>query len=461
MPKRLVLEKKRLQRQQEIAARQRKQQQQQEEDEENGTQGTNPEATNLTVSTPTPTAPATKATTTTTTMTARTLRLRERSLFLSIGLIFGIALSSQMFSLNIKACSLSIRKETNPFSSTIETNETRNGQEPIGQQTDSDDGTSSTVSNEGEDEEEFDLSQRDLIAYASQGPAKSYMILKQRFERAFGSEEDGKYRFYFHSFDEDCDGCIFQYKTSLARGKNILIKAIVHAPEYHRFKYVAVFDDDAFLYHRVERVRPSPLLDRPVPLDILRRHIAGNQDQANVDLGWKTFHEHLQSDEETHPLVKPRYYHADLDDVMDTYQSCTDENFWVIRTDILHFYFPYELVHEENFWLNAGVIFVVMERCYPAGMKVLHDWISANGDDRYEKVEETYLNAQNKIDAQREYLHKRLPELEPWRLPVESIHGFHDQRCTVKLTPSQGIHPECSKYTKPIFDKWVTGEYEP
>lgn len=386
--------------------------------------------------------------------------LRERSLIIIIIIIVGISLHSEFVSMNIATFVLSSYHvdETNANANANTNKHIKNN--------DDENEIQYYKKNKNIDNHyiHFDIHKRDLIAYATQGHAKAYAPLKERFQQALGTEQDGHYRFYFHSFDEDCNGCIFQHNTTLARGKNILIKTIASVPEYQRFKYVAIFDDDAFLYHRTLRAKPSPFLDRPkkVKKIILKEHIKAGNETENTQLAWKSLHEYLSSNQEIHPLVKPAFYNTDLHDKVDTYQSCTDENFWIIRIDYVHFYFPYMLVHEENFWLNAAVLFLIMERCYPTGMKVLHNWVVTNFEHRYEQSKEIYQNRKGMLHAQREYLAKRLPELGPWKLPIHSRDGMLNQRCNVQTDPpSSGLRPKCSKYTKVIFDKWIQGEYEP
>lgn len=299
----------------------------------------------------------------------------------------------------------------------------------------------------------------DIIVYASQGPASTYPILKERFEKLLDPKT---YRLFYHSFDVDCDGCIFQHKTSFAEGKNILMKAIVSSEEFERFKYIALFDDDALLWNRHLNDIQPPIVGNKGAINLDAFHNTLQTVPMYQEIGWTTLHDYLTLPRTAYPLLKPQFFYVDNVDVTDTYQSCTDENFWIVRRDHLHIFFPYiTTIAREMFWMSAITIFRVLERCYPGAFKVLHEWSTGNPSHRYEMPIGSYFNSSYVIESQKLYLEKRLPEMRPWIIPNNEFLGFIQQRCTVKQIPSEGYHPRCAKYTKLRWDQWLNGTFLP
>lgn len=301
-----------------------------------------------------------------------------------------------------------------------------------------------------------------VIAYLSQGPAASYRILADRLRDELPEET---YVLFYHSFDHDCDGCLFQKGTSFAAGKNILIKALAKSQHWANIKYVVSFDDDAGLLYK----QPA---------------------QEWFDSGWLPFHKLLLDEATTHPLIKPMYNEADTDckemgmhhgfsyqdcddkdlwGAADTYQSCTDESMWAIRKDHLDFVYPHSTYRQDFFWANAMRIFYLTLRCYPAGFLVHHSFIVTNPQHRYSSrptldllgTEESSTRGfpSDKIDLHTvavEMLKESYPSLGPWW----RMEGL-DQRCDVQKMPSLGVHPTCKAATEERFQRWIAGKYHP
>ena len=80
-----------------------------------------------------------------------------------------------------------------------------------------------TTKTKKDDDVVVDWSTKPLIGYMTQGPAKDYDRLAKRFEKAFNGTSS--HRFFYHSYDEDCEACIFLNKSTHAEGLNVLSKA--------------------------------------------------------------------------------------------------------------------------------------------------------------------------------------------------------------------------------------------
>ena len=91
---------------------------------------------------------------------------------------------------------------------------------------------------------------------------------------------------------------------------------------------------------------------------------------------------------------------------------------------------------------------------------MLHEWTTKNLEHRYSRPDET-RNLDWLRQAQRDYLHAKLPELGLWHIPPDEPIGYPPTRCTVKPNPSFGVHPECKAVTESKFQSWINGEYEP
>eukprot|EP00339_Tiarina_fusa_P022956 CAMPEP_0117003982 /NCGR_PEP_ID=MMETSP0472-20121206/5119_1 /TAXON_ID=693140 ORGANISM="Tiarina fusus, Strain LIS" /NCGR_SAMPLE_ID=MMETSP0472 /ASSEMBLY_ACC=CAM_ASM_000603 /LENGTH=350 /DNA_ID=CAMNT_0004704809 /DNA_START=13 /DNA_END=1065 /DNA_ORIENTATION=+ len=279
-----------------------------------------------------------------------------------------------------------------------------------------------------------------IIAYATQGPAAQFALIRDRFAAAFPEDT---YRLFYHSFDEDCEGCLFQKndedcegclfqkKTSFAQGKNIIIKAIVRSEDFDRIKYVASFDSDA-------------------PLFLYSRKQGSTDDEHN---GWQPFHKLLLDPNTVHPFIKPRYV-FDMEDKGTTFQSCTDENFWTIRKDHLSVIYPHSTYHQRIHWTNAIRVFYLLERCYPAAMMVHSDFATRNPTHsipwKSYKLEEIQIFASDMLRA-------NYSALGPWdRLSTEL-----NQRCTIKTMPSIGLNPMCRELMDDRFQRWISGDIDP
>uniref|UniRef100_A0A7S2HEZ8 Uncharacterized protein n=1 Tax=Helicotheca tamesis TaxID=374047 RepID=A0A7S2HEZ8_9STRA len=280
--------------------------------------------------------------------------------------------------------------------------------------------------------------QSPIIAYLTQGPAQACLKLKQRFQDLLLPAES--YLFICHSYDEDCDGCIFQPKTSFAEGKNIIVKTLVNSTleVWDRVKYVVSFDDDV------------PLYPGPFEHDDPNRYKESDPDSND---GWKPFHDLLLNQNTTHPFIKPQYP-VDFKDKTTTYQTCTDENFWAIRKDHLHVVYPHSTIHSDFYWANAMRVFYLLHKCYPQAFQVVPDVRTHNYAHRYDTKGFAWGKIQEVALAQ---LEDGYPEIGPWEVGM-----YPDkQRCTVFGAPSLGLHPICHEVMLDRFQKWIDGQYNP
>jgi hypothetical protein len=274
----------------------------------------------------------------------------------------------------------------------------------------------------------------------------------------FLEDPDTTASFFFHSYDEDCDGCIFQPKTTLAMGRNIALKAATQSPLWNDFKYIVMFDDDITLMH----MKTVKGVYKPDPANKSKSaHQTNGLEKTHPELieqSWKELHRMLL-DELTYPLWKPRDLHFDYWRKKvhgHSYQSCVDDNFWVIRRDHIDFLYPFSTIHEsENFWLNAFATFMKMEKCFPAGWWVDHRFMVENPAHRYDQAESPPETEQ----WLREIMDATIPNAGPWHYVPPDIGTA--QGCTIKQAPSFGVHPACKQETEKRFQKWVSGELEP
>ena len=289
-----------------------------------------------------------------------------------------------------------------------------------------------------------------IIAYITMGTAQSCQHLKQRFQKLLGSPSDGtnnSYVFICHSYDEDCDDCIFQHGTSYAEGKNIIVKALVNNAAtttkeerlWDRVKYVVSFDDDVPIF--------------PIPFN------GGPGDKSkglfpkpeHLHDGWKPFHDMLLNETTTHPLIKPQYY-PDFKDHRTTYQTGVDENFWAIRKDHLPVIYPHSTIGEYVHWANAGRVFYLLYKCYPNGFQVLSNFRTLNPAHAFDTSDYGAI-----ADIIVEQLQEGYSEIGPWKAKMYPLV----QHFTAMNAPSLGLHPTCRKVMFDRFQKWIDGEYKP
>jgi hypothetical protein len=297
------------------------------------------------------------------------------------------------------------------------------------------------------DEIEIDLNKAKKIAYISMGEAKNYNMLRERFEKLL---DHNTFRFFYHSYDEDCDGCVFQHKTSASEGRNLAVKAAIDSKDYESFKYFVIFDDDLYM--------STPLRSTDHPPGATKPKASNKAASSNEEYAWQTYHEMILAESTTHPFIKPMFDQIDVEAGTTTFQSCTDDNFWTIRRDQLGFLYPFSTYEKELFWINPAAWFHLFEKCYPAGFLVDGRWSVSNPSHRYAIDFGGYLDHRLFERNIKEMLDMEYPMLGPWKVKKDILSW---QRCTVKELPSLGMHPLCKQATHERFQKWVSGEFKP
>jgi hypothetical protein len=307
------------------------------------------------------------------------------------------------------------------------------------------------------------------IAYLSQGQAKSYPVWKKLFDAISGEEKNAV--FFYHSYDKDCEGCLYQAGTTMSEGRNLVVLAAANSTnmDWNTYKYVVMLDDDILLlnsssssnssWNNVSFKKGKNSGKNNIPTSS-----TGLPEEEHV-AAWKSFHSMLLDPHTTHPLIKPKCGTWDSDDDLatTTYQSCPDDNFLAMRRDYVDWIYPYSTIGKQNVWLNIVAIWKRMERCYPAGIKVDHRWTVANPQHRYNPRIFPYTSPQWATTKVLELLNRDYPNLggnngRAWKVDV-NIMSWH--RCTVKQEPSLGMHPECKRVCEVRFQRWLAGDYEP
>jgi hypothetical protein len=294
-----------------------------------------------------------------------------------------------------------------------------------------------------------------IICYVSQGHAKMYGRIKERLE--FASDERGTYRLYFHSYDKDCEGCLFQYHTTPAEGRNIAVHAAVTSPDWDKCRYLVVFDDDAYLLHDNSTAKE---------LSNVPRH-----DDAATRNAWRDLHSMLLSNTTTYQIISPQTpFDFTFRETHHTYQSCIDEVFWMIRRDVVDFVYPFSNLGGSNFWMTNVAMFYIMETCFPAGIWVDYRWKVHNPKHRYGTYRSNYWNLTWQKESltaifDRDY---NFDFLGPWQLKRPDRQGYKKSnstllihRCRVELSPPAGIDPRCKARSQERFQKWLSGDYIP
>jgi hypothetical protein len=286
------------------------------------------------------------------------------------------------------------------------------------------------------------------IAYLSQGQAKSYPVWKERFDAI---SENKNAVFLYHSFDEDCEGCLYQAGTTVSEGRNLVLSAAANSTnmDWNTYKYVVMFDDDILLLNSsssTNRKFSGAKISTSTELDVIA--------------AWKSFHTMLLDPNTTHPLIKPKCETYDGNDFYTSYQSCPDDNILAMRRDYVDWIYPYSTIGKQNFWVNIVALWKRMERCYPAGFLVDHRWTVANPQHRYKINKFQYKNKQWAPTKVLEVLNRDYPNLgqQAWKVDANTMYNH---RCTVKQEPSFGIHRECKRVSEVRFQRWLAGDYEP
>jgi hypothetical protein len=74
------------------------------------------------------------------------------------------------------------------------------------------------------------------ITYLSQGQAKSYPVWKKLFDAIL---EKKNAVFLYHSYDKDCEGCLYQAGMTMSEGQNLVVSAATNSTNinWNMYKY--------------------------------------------------------------------------------------------------------------------------------------------------------------------------------------------------------------------------------
>ncbi|KAG7354948.1 hypothetical protein IV203_004304 [Nitzschia inconspicua] len=265
---------------------------------------------------------------------------------------------------------------------------------------------------------------RNYIVYLSQGPASSYIRLQHRFNNLPNA------LFFYHSYDQECNGCIFLANTTLPRGRNLVLMTALQSlmanqagsTSVTHVKYFIMMDDDV----EVQCI-PS------------RRDC------------WFEYHTMLLDQRTTWPLLAPKFY-VDGDAEPALYHTCRDDSLWVMRWDYVHLLYPFPTKHDKKTWnIYVQAVWERMKRCFPNGFH------SHKGYRNVNPRHGTYPKGLRK-GLVVNLLNDEYPTLGPWK--IQKTPDERPFRCTPALKEpplQQQADPKCTALTKSRFERWMNG----
>lgn len=248
------------------------------------------------------------------------------------------------------------------------------------------------------------------IVYLVQGPANNFLKWAMLINPLPNAS------LIYHSFDENCTGCLYAKGTTFASGRNLLLQSALmqHGPK----KYYVFVDDDIYLT------------------------CDGGK---HVDC-WAKWNEMLLDQSTVSRLVAPKTWHDPIEPT--NYQTCVDDAFWAIRHNALNLVFPLPVPKEnQSWWHNIHVLWSVFNRCKP--LLILSDkrWRANN------TLHRAYPKGVNKTLIYKT-LGDEFAELGEWSLSNELLK----HRCAVQHTPSScesNLSPACSDGLNRRFQAWI------
>lgn len=273
-------------------------------------------------------------------------------------------------------------------------------------------------------------SKRFLVVYLSQGPAASYERLKRRFDSLPNAV------FFYHSYDVECPGCIFQSNTTLPEGRNLVLKTSLAVGNRRQATPLEPWTNDQVKYY--------VMMDDDVEVQCLSRRDC-----------WQEYHTMLLDDRTTWPFLAPKYY-VDWDDEPTAYHTCRDDSLWVMRWDHVDFLYPYPTKHQAKTWnIYVQSTWERMKRCFPNG------FLSHKGYRNVNSRHGGYPKGLRKALVA-DLLNSEYPTLGPWVVnKTETTTPF---RCTpARNDPpiQEWVDPICKNLTEWRFRRWLDGTYNP
>lgn len=217
----------------------------------------------------------------------------------------------------------------------------------------------------------------------------------------------------YHSFDHDCDGCIFAKGTVFASGRNLLLKQAWKngVPT----KYYVFVDEDIVLSCKSKNC-------------------------------WTSWNEMLLRNATVSRFIAPKTWHDPIEET--NFQTCIDDAMWAIRADALNVVFPLVMPYKEggSWWEHLLVLWEIFNRCEP------HAFLSDNRWRADNPIHRPYPSGNNEESIQRT-LDRDYADLRPWtRTRAPTRH-----RCSIKKKREADteLSPACSESLRLRFDNWI------
>lgn len=209
--------------------------------------------------------------------------------------------------------------------------------------------------------------QQHKVAWMVEGPAKYAPIWQHRMAHLHN------FVLLYHSFDEDCKGCIFNPHTTISSGKNLLLREalkVAHQQEDNvshwndtKTSSIQQATADNGVYYYV-------YCDYDLEIECDRQYDnyndVGNDDPS--DACWRSYVSFLQEPSTTYPVHMPQtWFDARAGDSnTSTFQSCVDGAIKAVRFDFVPMFWPHTTSHDATALnLNDEVWWHITHRCFP------------------------------------------------------------------------------------------------
>jgi len=237
------------------------------------------------------------------------------------------------------------------------------------------------------------------ILYLVQGPAKFAKKWKARIT-AMGKGT----RVLYHSYDADCDDCIFDSTTNFASGRNLLLR---NALNIQGIKFYVFVD-----------------------YDITMECGVGNNDC------WGSWNDFLLTTSDY--LISPKTWHDPKEST--DYKTCIDDAMVAIRQDKAHLMFPLpEKGIEKSWWHKTHATWSVFAKCIPNEHLSEENW-------RISNPKHAPYPSGISIPAIIQMLKDEYPTLDDW-----SNYNHLGHRCQVTTKKDK----TCDAKLKKRYAEWI------
>lgn len=222
---------------------------------------------------------------------------------------------------------------------------------------------------------------------------------------------------FYHSYDADCDGCIYAKGTTYATGRNMLFRQALE--KVKDAKYFVFFDYDL---------------------------IMKCNDSSNEAECWRLFHNMLSDPNTMHPFIAPKTWWDPAGEATN-YVTCVDNALSAYRYDYVHMIYPLPIKNMEKGWnFNCHVQWHLVERCFPDAYLSDSRWRVEN--PAHAPYPQLYRDYQYIIGI----LEHDYKELGPW----DPKHELHHQCSKSNHTPKHTeFWPKCNAVFQQRFREWI------